>query len=78
MDIASPYGKIAAALKSKPAQGSGTSDASKRDSRAFDMSPLEATKAKMKALGITEMPEGGAEQLEEMWADHVKKVNGAK
>lgn len=33
--------------------------------------------AKMKALGLTTMPEGGNEQLDSMYAEHVRRYGAA-
>lgn len=68
---------IIAALSGNSSSG-GTGNASKRDSRPMNMSPKDANMAKMKALGINTMPGGGQDQLDQMWSDHVKRVNGAK
>lgn len=59
-------------------QGGGTLNKKGYDARAVNMSARDANVQKMKALGINAMPGGGQDQLDQMWADHVKRVNGAK
>jgi hypothetical protein len=74
----SGLGKIAAALSDKKPQGGGSGDAGARDPRTMSMSPREANMAKMSALGISSMPDGGQDELDQKYAAHVKAVQGAK
>lgn len=79
MDVTTPFSRISNALRGKPPQQTGgTINKVGYDSRAGDMTTRDANIAKMKALGLQTMPEGGQEDLDIMYAQHVKRVQGAK
>jgi hypothetical protein len=76
--MAGPLDKIASALRGKAPSGDSGSGKSTYDPRAVDMSPREANMAKMKALGMSSMPDGGQDELDTMYAAHYKRVTSAK
>jgi len=74
----SGLGKIAAALADKKPPAGGGSGQSTYDPRSMSMSPREANMAKMKALGMSSMPDGGQDELDQKYAAHIKAVQSAK
>jgi hypothetical protein len=73
------FDPIISALQGQTAKADpGTLNKVGIDKRKIDMSPREATMAKLHALGLSSMPDGGQQELDQMWGDHVKRVNGAK
>lgn len=64
--FAAPFAKISQALGSKPGSSAPLNKAGYGGN--FDTSGRSANVAKMKALGLSSMPEGGQEELDSMYA----------
>lgn len=71
--LQSTFGRISGALGGKPTPDGGTLNI-KGYGKAGDMTTRNANILKMKALGLDTMPDGGQEELDMMYADHLKRT----
>lgn len=65
--FAAPFARIGAALGPRP-QGGGTTNQVGHDPRAADTGSRDSNVAKMKALGLSAMPAGGQEELDQLYS----------